>query len=835
MRGLVVRLTRAVITSSLLLASTLHAQLTNPITTGPLQTNFARITTIPQTLVPPQGEPLDLMAIPGDPGNRLFVATHRGHIRLVKDNILQATSFLDIPGRGFPVLGGTGGDERGLLGLAFHPNFYAPQGTPGRGKFYTYTSEARGSFIPDFTHPELGDTAGDHHGVIREWTVNLNNPDVADATVAPRTLFRMTRPQGNHNGGALRFGPDNMLYIASGDGGGGNDNNGTALTTTDGHTNPNGNGQDITNVYGKVLRIDPTGNNSANGQYGVPAAVVPGGLPEIFAYGLRNPFRMSFDMPTGRLYLGDVGQGAREEVDIITAGSNFGWAHYEGTRANPIADRPVPPGFTYTAPIGEYTSADGHSVMGGFVYRGSVPEWANQYIFGDYNGNANLGRLFYMNPNGGTIFQFQHPNPNARLFGWGQDLDGEIYALFSSGAVEKLVARNAWNVDGGGSFGVAANWDGVIPGSANEARFLNRLSRGNTATITIDGDRTVNKLIISNPNRYIIAQGTGGTLRIGTPGVQVLRGSHLISAPFGWNTTSFAEIATNSSLELIGPIGFFGGPVIKSGEGTLILNNQLSSLSGSMLAQDGQVHLNANTGAPATPSTAAAARLSITVQRNTPGTSNTLVVLNADQDLRQLRSQFNDPNLQGIDLNSPTTPGAFRSVRIYPFDINSELANLSSAIAYARTHPGDGIYDSSLALTGNRATMRIGLAPKTDAFGAQHILMRPTSEGDLNLDGMTTISDFLTLASNFGQTNALWHLGDLNHDRQVSIADFLSMAANMNSTYSGEIFPIAPAEQKMLNDFYAANVPEPAGLLAVFLGAVILFNRLGHRPLRRTA
>src|SRR5262245_27284761 len=138
MRGLVVRLVTAVIILLVFTSPAAFAQLTNPITTGPLQLNFARAALIPQNLTPAQGEPLDLMAIPGDPGNRLFVATHRGFIRLVKDNSLETTPFLDLAARGVPVLGGTGGDERGLLGLAFHPNFYAPVGTPGRGKFYTY-------------------------------------------------------------------------------------------------------------------------------------------------------------------------------------------------------------------------------------------------------------------------------------------------------------------------------------------------------------------------------------------------------------------------------------------------------------------------------------------------------------------------------------------------------------------------------------------------------------------------------------------------------------------------------------------------------------------------
>src|SRR4051812_15311120 len=244
------------------------AQGTNPVTTGTLQTNLFRIANIPTAT---QTEPLDLVTAPGDAGNRLFVATHKGFIRLVKNNALVATPFLDLTARGFPVVGGGSNDERGLLGLAFHPDFYAPAGTPGHGKFYTYTSEAKGTNSADFFHPEIGATGGDHQSVIREWTVNLNNPDVADATVAPKVLMRIAEPQSNHNGGALRFGNDRMLYISLGDGGGGDDYSGANVNAIDGHSSPNGNGQDTTNVYGKILRINPTGTNSVNGKYGVPS------------------------------------------------------------------------------------------------------------------------------------------------------------------------------------------------------------------------------------------------------------------------------------------------------------------------------------------------------------------------------------------------------------------------------------------------------------------------------------------------------------------------------------------------------------------------------------
>ncbi|HEV8378220.1 MAG TPA: PQQ-dependent sugar dehydrogenase [Tepidisphaeraceae bacterium] len=825
------RLLIAVTVSLLSATPSLRAQLTNPITTGTLQTNLFRIANIPTAT---QTEPIDLVTIPDDPGNRLFVATHKGFIRLIKNNTLQSTAFLDLAARGFPVVGGGSNDERGLLGLAFHPNFYAPDGTPGRGKFYTYTSEAKVGNA-DFSHPEIGLAGGDHQSVVREWTVNLSNPDVADASIAPRILMRIAEPQSNHNGGALRFGNDGMLYISLGDGGGGDDFSGSITSTTDGHTNPNGNGQDTTNVYGKILRINPTGNNSVNGKYGVPSDNPFFGsltaVNEIFAYGLRNPFRINFDRPTGKLYVGDVGQGQREEVDIVTSGQNYGWAFMEGTRPSTV--RPPPPGFTSVAPIGEYTHGDGRSITGGYVYHGSVPEWHGKYIFGDYLGFGSAGRLFYMDQNGGTIFQFNNALSGGSLYAFGEDADGELYALMNTGAVDRLIAPNAWNVDGGGSWGNLANW---TPSAAlpTDARFLNRLSRGHTAIVTLDGDRTIDSLTISNPNQYVIAQGTAGTLYVDTQaGVHVLRGSHMISAPLALVFVApmiapiTLEVAADSQLSITGPTTI-SGSVRKVGSGTVIFSNTVRG--GQLGVLEGQLRLAADAGVPATTSTAATAPLDIIVQRNTSNTASGTLILDADQDLRFLSSHFDDAGIESIDLHSP--PGSFRSVRLYFFNFSSTYSTLASAIAHAITNPGDGIYDSRISGFSN---MRIGIAQMADAHGDQHLFMRPTMIGDLNLDGSVSIADFIELASHFNQTSARWQDGDVNYDNTVSIADFLDLAANFNTSYAGEIFPIDPAEQKLLDEFYAANVPEPASLFALFVGAVILFHRFAGRALGRAA
>ena len=366
-------------------------------------------------------------------------------------------------------------DERGLLGLAFHPEYQR------NGLFYTFTSEPRGG-TPDFSTMPPG-VLPDHVSVIREWRArNPKNPRAGVFMRKGRVLMRVAVPQSNHNGGALNFGPDGMLYISLGDGGFEDDQG-------RGH-GKNGNGQNPTNPLGSVLRIDPLGANSSNGRYGIPAdnpfLEDPAKLDEIFAYGFRNPFRFSFDPLTGLLYLADVGQHDVEEVDTIVAGGNYGWNYKEGSfffhpegvnepghsHEEPDHDRRPP--HDLIGPIAEYEGhTDGHAIIGGFVYRGSqIPELIGRYVFGDFSSEIDEaftefspGRLFYLDvenldgdPDGdghpnesppvtGTneISEFKiehhegsapqqehghgHGNLDINLLGMGRDACGELYAL----------------------------------------------------------------------------------------------------------------------------------------------------------------------------------------------------------------------------------------------------------------------------------------------------------------------------------------------------------------------------------------------------------------------
>jgi glucose/arabinose dehydrogenase len=418
----------------------------------------------------------------------LYVGQKTGAIRILdfdQANPLLGTTFLNVdvalssfrtPTQSF--------HEYGLLGGAFHPDF-DNQGAPGYGKFYTYTSE----FIvtpPDFTHTEIGNN-GDHQSVIREWTANEpdNNGVVTINTgIDSRVLMRINEPQSNHNGGALAFGHDDYLYISLGDGGGGNDFQsvgGQGINSNDGHTNPNnpdtpggfaghGNAQDRRNVFGSVLRIKPTVDAdeftslSANEQYRIPndnpftaesndedpiTGWQESWVDEIFAYGLRNPFRMSIDRESGRLYVADVGQGTIEEINVVDNGDNLGWVIKEGTGTTSY-NYSVPTGTTLTDPIGQYPngSGGGIAVIGGYVYRGeSIPELQGKYVFGDLSrSGVPGGGMMYMDvdePGLNQVFDFDIvgslSKPTADLHGLAEDANGEVYYLFSNGQVLKLV------------------------------------------------------------------------------------------------------------------------------------------------------------------------------------------------------------------------------------------------------------------------------------------------------------------------------------------------------------------------------------------------------------
>jgi len=328
-----------------------------------------------------------------DGTNRLFIVEQPGRILVLQPQATTPTVFLNITSL---VLSG---GERGLLGLAFHPNY-----ATNRRFFVNYTRQTDGATV------------------ITEYRASASNPNVAET--AETQLLLVPQPFANHNGGMIEFGPDGSLYIALGDGGSGND--------------PGNRAQNIEELLGKILRIDVS-NTSGSPPYSSPDTnpffgSTPG-RDEIFALGLRNPWRFSFDRLTGQLFVGDVGQGAREEIDIVTIGGNYGWRVFEGTLCTNL-DPPLCSAGGFTAPIREYSHSAGRcSITGGYVYRGtrsSLPVGA--YVYGDFC----TGEIWQLLPatSGGTETLLLDTSLNISSFG--EDEAGEIYVVGLGGTVDRL-------------------------------------------------------------------------------------------------------------------------------------------------------------------------------------------------------------------------------------------------------------------------------------------------------------------------------------------------------------------------------------------------------------
>jgi glucose/arabinose dehydrogenase len=330
-------------------------------------------------------QPVAMAVRPGD-DDTLYVVEQVGRVRAVRDGRLDPTPVVDISGEV------TAGGEQGLLGLAFSPD--------GRYLYLAYT-----------------DRDGDHQ--VSELTMDGQRADPG----SERSLLHFDDPFANHNGGQLAFGPDRRLYVAFGDGGSGGD--------------PLGNGQSLGTLFGKILRIEP---RPAGGRpYGVPPdnpfVGRDGARPEIWDYGLRNPWRFSFDAATGDLWIGDVGQNAYEEIDHEPAGEggrNYGWNRREGLHAYNGGDRPD----GAVDPVIEYGHADGCTVIGGFVYRGRrIPGLQGAYLYGDYC----AGWVRAARAPGGRIAEERDLGlPVPSLSSFGADASGELYALSLAGDVYRI-------------------------------------------------------------------------------------------------------------------------------------------------------------------------------------------------------------------------------------------------------------------------------------------------------------------------------------------------------------------------------------------------------------
>ncbi|HLL09817.1 MAG TPA: PQQ-dependent sugar dehydrogenase [Rubrivivax sp.] len=396
---------------------------------------------------------------PGDP-SRLYVVEQNGLLRVIQNGSLLAAPALDIRSRVAPPLNpANANDERGFLGLAFHPNFNRA-GSAGFGTLYTYNSEPIPTGgAPTFAAPNNAPQT--FMNVVNEWRMSGG---VVDPT-SRREVVSFGKNAGNHNGGTVLFGADGYLYLGLGDGGNAND-------VGPSHLEPGGNSQNLSTPMGKMLRIDPVNPTltptsadavSGNGQYRIPVSnpfKAPGQVAETFALGFRNPYRFAVDRTdlggNGQIIVADVGQNNIEEINRLQLGGNYGWAIKEGTflfnRGNGTigASTPGSPAglvdpITGTLATMQYDHGDGISITGGFVYRGSlIPELYGKYVFGDLairGGPRVDGRLFYGDLETGQIFEFLLPQfANDQLpggltvHGFGEDAAGELYAMVTNTA-----------------------------------------------------------------------------------------------------------------------------------------------------------------------------------------------------------------------------------------------------------------------------------------------------------------------------------------------------------------------------------------------------------------
>jgi glucose/arabinose dehydrogenase len=332
----------------------------------------------------------------GDGSGRLFIIEQEGVIRILQNGELLRNPFLDIQEKVECC------SEKGLLGLAFHPHY------PENGYFY-------------INYTELRD--GDLYSVIARYSTS-SDPNQADPDSEVR-LIELQQPYENHNGGSLVFGPDGYLYAGLGDGGNAGD--------------PQGYGQSLQTLLGKILRIDVDGGDP----YQIPGDnpfINGGGQPEIWLYGLRNPWRFSFDRLTGDMYIGDVGQGRWEEVHYIPAGNpgggNLGWNYFEGM--HPFEDTP-PAGMTFIEPVAEYAHNPDYSITGGYVYRGpSLPELYGVYIYGDFRSGFVRGLLQLEDGNWQNEVLF---TTGALISSFGEDEAGEIYLVDYQGDLFRLESK----------------------------------------------------------------------------------------------------------------------------------------------------------------------------------------------------------------------------------------------------------------------------------------------------------------------------------------------------------------------------------------------------------
>ncbi|MBK8552908.1 MAG: PQQ-dependent sugar dehydrogenase [Ignavibacteria bacterium] len=402
-----------------------------------------------------------------DGNNRVFVVEKSGIIRVFQNdsNTSASSNYLNITDRV-----SSAASERGLLGLAFHPNYAS------NGYLYVYYTRV-----------------GDFANVLSRFSRSASDPNKADS-LSEQVLWAVSDPFSNHNGGIIFFGLDGYLYVGMGDGGSAGD--------------PGNRAQNTNEMLGKIHRINvdtATGGNN----YGIPPTnpfASGGGRPEIFNVGMRNPWRMSQDPVTGLIYCGDVGQGAWEEVDILEVGKNYGWRCYEGNHEyNTSGCGPIS---NYTFPIKEYSHSDGISITGGYVYRGlRRPELTGRYIYGDY-GSRKIWKLKYEN---GVVSEDELiMTAPSNIYSFGTDQNNELYVCGSNNTIYRFNKSNIVGINGNVNtvpegFSLDQNYPNPFNPETNISYYIPEMSKVSLTVFDALG-KEINTLVNTNqlPGNYKI-------------------------------------------------------------------------------------------------------------------------------------------------------------------------------------------------------------------------------------------------------------------------------------------------------------------------------------------
>lgn len=707
--------------------------------------------------------PLYATHAPGDP-QRLYVVEKTGAIRILNlvTGSLAATPFMSgtLTAAG---IGLTTDGERGLLGLAFHPDYQT------NGRFFINSTDSAGNTR------------------IREF--RRLTADQVDPT-SGRDVLSIVQPYSNHNGGWLDFGRDRHLYIAMGDGGSSND--------------PQNYAQNRGSLLGKMLRIDVSGDDfpaDATRNYRVPPTNPfvgqPGMLGEIWAYGLRNPWRNSFDRATGDLYMGDVGQNAREEINFQPAassgGENYGWRIREGMVTTGLTGQDGGP---LINPIYDYTRGSGTfqglSVTGGYVYRGPLTALEGQYFFGDYV----RSRLFSLVFNGTTPAAFNGTNFTSRtdwtatttttagtignISSFGEDAAGNVYLVSFGGSVFRIgLPALSWSLGGTGTWsGAATNW---TTGSGSAAAWTSQRRAVFTApdgVIRLAGDTSVG-LGLEFRGRTARLEGTGGRL--------LLTGS----------TRALNQIDVAASGTAVITAAIVAAPgFVKTGGGRLVVSGS-SGPTGRAVVRGGELVVASGQ-----------ALASGTVEVDPGGTLRLTDGLTA--------------SLGGLALDGGLVDVARGRIVVRPgsFDMNAFRAALTAGRGSGDWRGTSGV--TSTAIAGSVEPRTVGWLLEGDGS----LTIAYAAAGDTNLDWTIDILDAAAMlaAGQFDAgTPAAWADGDFNDDRVFDILD----AADFLAT---ELFDAGPYQAAAS----AVAVPEPTAVVATVTALAIVAGAVARRRAGRS-